>query len=235
MISRADPWQCRARSLGDCGGHLTKEHYISGALFAGASVEVRGAPWAPTETVTIPSQGFSRNMLCRKHNNQLSDVDAAGVYALNALEAVDVVIDPRGSWDRFEAPLAGRLWERWCIKTCINIWYERADRSPDKPWQPPSLWVETVFGRLQIEPHAGIYLSPEMPLLSPPGRASVEIQARFPEGSPLPIAAMLRMGNRYFTVVIEGRYKLRGQSYRPARIPSRTVRDREVQIDWSNV
>lgn len=213
---------CWAKGLGGCSGRITKEHYISRAVTGDCTIEVRGLPGLANDSKKIHSSALARNMLCRAHNNGLSPLDVAAGAAFDVF------------WGRrpVEPTIDGRLLERWCLKTCINIWYRRDDRSPGAPWEPPLEWVEIVFGRREFGGYAGLYLVTEAVPEGVGAVGRVEWQARFPEGAPDPIGAIVRLGDRYFTLVADGRYELRGQKYRPSIVRWGNQMEHSVRMRW---
>lgn len=217
---------CWARLLGDCRGAITKEHFITSAILGEGPVEVEGLPWAKGERVTIPVKGFARHMLCEHHNSALSPVDSAGLYAFRVLSG-------RVETARI-APIDGLLWERWCIKTSINTWYLRTDGSPGGRWQPPRDWVAMAFGLQPVKAHAGLYLVPANSAVPErtPGKTRFAIQARHPVGQANPIAAVLAVGKRYVTIVLDGRYELKEQEYRPELIQWSPQLQHRVRLRW---
>jgi hypothetical protein len=72
---------CWASALGDCSSKQSKEHYVSEFLFASDHIYVNGLPWCGNELRKIPTSGFVRSMLCKRHNEALSPVDQAGSHA----------------------------------------------------------------------------------------------------------------------------------------------------------
>lgn len=71
--------ECYASALGDCEGRLSKEHYFSAGvlrqLFQTGEYKVGGFHWQKSgyQPPSIPS--LSANILCEKHNRQLSPLD----------------------------------------------------------------------------------------------------------------------------------------------------------------
>src|SRR5215472_15242717 len=49
------------------------------------SVMVEGFPWCKGQVVKIGLSGLTSKILCEKHNNDLSDIDTAGIRGFEAL------------------------------------------------------------------------------------------------------------------------------------------------------
>src|SRR5688572_31620559 len=75
---------CWATHLGDCSRKITREHLVSKSLFLNEAIEVYGFPWLNGKKRVIGLSSLVSKNLCKKHNNDLSDVDTAGVQAFDA-------------------------------------------------------------------------------------------------------------------------------------------------------
>ena len=101
--------KCWAACFGDCEGELTAEHLISKSLFPDGIVFVEGFDWCKNlKKVGINS--LTRKILCKKHNNDFSVLDSEAKYAINCFG--------KGKTER---PINGILFERWLLKTAINL------------------------------------------------------------------------------------------------------------------
>src|SRR5882672_6826080 len=110
--------ECWAKSLGDCEGKLSREHLISKSLFDGAEIQVFGLPWCPPEGKVIGIDGLAAKILCRLHNNRLSEVDQAGGEVFKKIKRF---LGKVKSNPREKIKVDGSLLERWLLKTAINI------------------------------------------------------------------------------------------------------------------
>jgi hypothetical protein len=207
---------------------MTREHLVSRSVIGDGVVAVKGLPMAPSLVLPLPASRLSRKILCRKHNNDLGPLDAEAGRAVAALSGAGEAggIDRKG--------IDGFKLERWCLKTCINAWYHRVDRSPGLPWRPPADWIEIAFGRRCFQGYGGLYLAPETPTSPVPGHTLFEVEARFPHGEMNPIGAVLRIGQRFFTLVIDGRYELRDQVFRPRIVPFGRPVQGAAMLHWEH-
>ncbi|MGP5119454.1 hypothetical protein ACTXJF_05220 [Psychrobacter alimentarius] len=101
--------KCWAAYFGNCEGEITAEHLVSKSLFPDGIVFVEGFDWCKNiKKVGINS--LTRKILCKKHNNEFSILDSEAKYAINCFA--------KGKTER---PIDGLLFERWLLKTAINL------------------------------------------------------------------------------------------------------------------
>jgi hypothetical protein len=155
---------CWASCLGDCDRKASREHYLSANILGEGPVTVRGLAWCRGEFKTIAPAAFTRNMLCKRHNEQLSLLDQAGgaawreltVFRESAKRAAMMPSNARAASLRVQA-IDGRLFERWLLKTVTNIAYLESPEG-QAPWTPTLAWVELVFGLRLFPDRCGLYL-----------------------------------------------------------------------------
>jgi hypothetical protein len=155
---------CWASCLNNCVGKLTREHYVSANILGAGPIRVRGLPWCRDDYRELPPTAFTRNMLCGVHNSGLSPLDQFGgaawkelkIFAASVANAKTIPRGARPSSFRVQS-LNGSLFERWLLKTVINLTYASASQT-DAPWSPPPDWVEIVFGAKGFPRRCGLYL-----------------------------------------------------------------------------
>jgi hypothetical protein len=164
MASKTDYSNCWANCLGDCAEGMSDEHYISQSVFIDADIQVQGFSWCK-EPKQMLLETLKKRILCKKHNSQLSEVDAAAKASLVSIRDAWTLFNARGKlherrWNvrRFEVDML-RL-ERWSLKTLINLnhisgWTIGDDAS--KPHTPPCELVEVAFGRKRFTHAKGLY------------------------------------------------------------------------------
>ena len=76
---------CWAAVLGNCSEAISKEHLVSKSLFKDTVLGVQGLPWCEDKPKKIGIASLTSKVLCVKHNNALSEVDAAGAHAFDVL------------------------------------------------------------------------------------------------------------------------------------------------------
>ena len=158
---------CWAASLGDCEGKLSREHTISECLFASGKVTVSGFPWCKGQLKTIGVSNLTRWILCKHHNNRLSDLDSAMLTFFDAVRESARLNKLRtklrqNAWSPLRLTVDGRLLERWFLKTLININYEGGLKFGDDgetPGIPTKEIVEIAFGHRTFSEHAGLYVA----------------------------------------------------------------------------
>ncbi len=71
----------------------------------------------------IGKSATSSNILCKTHNNQLSDIDSEAGKMKTAIKEIQICLanpDPMEDIERYPKIVNGLLLERWCLKTLIN-------------------------------------------------------------------------------------------------------------------
>src|SRR5215510_10773417 len=118
--------RCWAKSLGDCEGPLSGEHYFTSGLFEGDKVFVYGLDWCREKPKEIGKKSLVKNILCKSHNERLSILDDEAIRAFKIfaeerkLNDIRVQMKPR-YWTLKRWSINGSLLERWFLKTLIGI------------------------------------------------------------------------------------------------------------------
>ena len=158
--------KCWAESLRDCEGSISLEHYVSECIFRDREVKVKGFPWCKGEFKSVRIETLGRNMLCVKHNSELSPVDASMIRVIDELEKSAALLDVRRNmlcrhWNVVRFSINSRLLERWCLKTLINVAYGReldVNLSYSGLSIPVAELVRVAFGKSEFEKPAGLYM-----------------------------------------------------------------------------
>jgi hypothetical protein len=171
--------KCWAHSIGGCSNRQSEEHYISAAILGHEPIEVSGFTWAPTPTA-VPPKRFVRNMLCTTHNSALSPTDNSALKTLKAFsDFTRVAVRRLHTLEQPSEPIFydvdGRLFERWMLKTVVNLVYENAIGG--EAWRPRESLVDLAFGRSEFFDHAGLHWAPheKQPVRSGRSRIIVRI------------------------------------------------------------
>ena len=156
---------CWAACLGNCSGNFSGEHIITEGVFLTDSVRVKGLPWC-LEFKDIGLANLVKNVLCRRHNSELSPAD------LGAIQLRDAICDTAGLSEGRKLMATGKSWpierfrvdgfaiERWCLKTLITIAFggQVPIGNGDLPGEPPRELVETAFAMREFQPpSAGLH------------------------------------------------------------------------------
>jgi hypothetical protein len=161
--------KCWAASLGDCSDKISGEHIVSAGLFSGGKILVKGFPWCQNEPKEIGLASLVKNILCTKHNSELSIADEAGVQAFDTfresirLQRVRLAMKPM-QWRVSRFKLDGWQLERWFLKTLINVATKGPfpiGRESNSPGEPSLELVEIAFGLARFQARAGLYLLPQ--------------------------------------------------------------------------
>jgi len=157
--------KCWANPLGDCSDKLSGEHIVSQSIFDSEQLTVMGLPWCRNAPKTIGLSSLTANILCRKHNSELSELD------LTAGKAIQVLCDAfklselrshykRGMWRVVQYKINGAKLERWFLKTLINVAYEselHIGIGAHPLGHPSKRLVEIVFGKSSFIAYEGLY------------------------------------------------------------------------------
>ena len=158
--------RCWAKSLGDCSGSISGEHYISSGLFADSKLSVQGFNWCKNEIKQIPKKSLVANVLCHGHNTRLSEIDKAGIQAFRVFRECTELSNLRNTmkpryWNIIRRKIDGPVVERWFLKTLINFACQGDQKiGPDSETvgEPSANLVRIVYGLERFEGQAGLYL-----------------------------------------------------------------------------
>jgi hypothetical protein len=122
--------KCWAACLGGCSDKISREHLISENLFLDDDMTVEGFPWCHGKQVKIGLASLTAKILCQQHNSDLSDVDTIGGKTFEAFRESRRLANvreknPKYRWAVVRTEINGRGFERWCLKTLINLCYDR--------------------------------------------------------------------------------------------------------------
>ena len=145
LIPQSPSPLCWAAPLGSCSEETGREHIVSESTLPGSQINLRGFPFLQGRTLTLDKKHFKINILCKRHNNALSKVDAAGTVSFNRLR--DAAKPDLGPYT-----INGTLFERWLLKTLINM-----EVVADFKVKPRRDIVEIAFGQRTFEPNAGLF------------------------------------------------------------------------------
>ena len=117
--------KCRARELGGCAGRQSGEHIISRCLGTGRFVTVKGLPFCRSEPKAISWASATSNILCEKHNSELSPLDSeAGRFKDSMFRCLTDtnILATKGLYRGPESiELSGNRFSRWIAKTYCNM------------------------------------------------------------------------------------------------------------------
>jgi len=203
---------CWASNLGDCSDKQSVEHYTTHGLWSAGENIISGFDWQKGHPKMLPVQALQSKILCEKHNNQLSELDAE---ATRIFRSIGGALEAFLKWQR--QPLnkpnfpghydaSGPLFERWCAKTVIDfVCVDKTDAS----WhdtrttlmRPPKDVVQAIYGSKQFKYPMGLYLAQENTHKSQEVlREALNVDPRYhPEGKGL-VGAFLEFRSYRFLV-----------------------------------
>lgn len=212
--------RCWAASLGNCSDKQSAEHYISRCLLQ-EKVLVQGFSWCKNEPKEVGRDRLTRNMLCERHNNQISPVDTYAKLSIDTLNEVQRVVLLRtrigaANWSIKKIKLDGHLFERWFLKTVINFTFGHDNgigRDCSDVGMPSEHLVRVAFGLEQFEGFAGLY-------------SLTAKDMNIGGGEGVQITSMLDDQSR----VVMGRFDFFGFPYVLSLIPDKFEAFRELQM-----
>jgi hypothetical protein len=158
--------ECWAKSIGNCSDKISREHLVSEGVFPGQMLTVQGWHWCKDEPKEISINGLASKILCTNHNSLSSDVDRAGIDAMNVFREADKVKKARAAtqrqmrWTIEKFTIDGSGLERWCLKTLINAMTEdeyKIGTDSEASGRPSARLVRIVFGQERFKAKAGMY------------------------------------------------------------------------------
>ena len=157
--------KCWASSLGNCSDKQSGEHIVSKSLFESTLVEVHGFEWCQTP-MRVGIGSLTKNILCKKHNENLSTFDDAAKATFDAFRDLSKAMNetPPGT-----VPTAFRrrtidaiALERWFLKTLVNFsafGKLKIGSDGESVGIPPPSLLEVLYRAGSFAPRAGMYIS----------------------------------------------------------------------------
>lgn len=118
--------KCWAKTVSDCCGAQSREHYITKGLFDNKMLYVVNAPFIGGESKEISKASLTKKCLCKKHNELLSIYDDEAIKFGKSLEyALSLSIKRRDSklkkFSIHKKKVNRELFSRWFIKTYLGL------------------------------------------------------------------------------------------------------------------
>jgi hypothetical protein len=150
--------QCYAQGLEDCSRDLSREHFISKGVLesVGDVIEASGFHWQEGATMPLSPEAIAARILCKRHNEALSPLDAEAKQFFRTLREIDAALGD-------EAPPAasetfmfnGPDFQRWLLKCLIGL--TESHNPPDR-LRDHDLCVRVLFGETTWPQYWGLYL-----------------------------------------------------------------------------
>jgi hypothetical protein len=155
--------KCYAAVLSDCSEDITGEHPWSESVLQelGGAVLVSGFPWQKAERQRIGAASLTANVLCGRHNNALSPIDAESARFFRTITAFHAALAAGAGTERMVL-FAGIDVERWYLKVLMGMMSAGVGRTPKGaplPWSPPALWLRILYGEYAFPQSWGLYIT----------------------------------------------------------------------------
>ena len=164
-----DMVNCWASKLNNCCDNFSREHTISASLFPKSkTIFVQGFHWCKNEQKEVSIAKLTSKILCKHHNNSLSQLDTAAGHAFNNFEYVSKLIEEanqnNGRFKVKNSHVNALLLERWLLKTLINVCYEQEFLigNNNEIGMPDENLIKICFGKSTFSNGAGMYIAANM-------------------------------------------------------------------------
>jgi hypothetical protein len=147
--------KCYANADGNCSSKISKEHFISAnyleQIQLNNTAKVAGLTWQAPETFNlVPVKTMASNILCERHNNALSPLDAVfGSFAETVRE-----FDRPGSTHSEAREISGSDIELWMLKCLVGLTASGNVKGTLKPE-----CSDILFGRIDWPEGWGLYFA----------------------------------------------------------------------------
>lgn len=155
--------RCALAGHGPCDTKISGEHYISQAVLHRLSVKneivISGTAWTGGTQKTVGKAALVANILCTKHNSNLSKLDALAARFFQKIQEAQLELQTGPKRNR-TFTFSGPTLERWFLKVAFMMWQGRifAHAGVALPGNPPSTWGEILTGEIAMPDGWGLYL-----------------------------------------------------------------------------
>lgn len=121
--------KCYLAETNDCSTKVSREHYISESLLAQlgehGTVQVSGMPWQqPDETNKMGIGSLTAKILCERHNNALSQLDAEAALLFATLRTALMDLNRKTlSRKPIDHLVSGEAIELWMLKVACGLYF----------------------------------------------------------------------------------------------------------------
>lgn len=144
---------------------------MSEGLWKGRTIKVKGFPWLNGEEREVGVGSFQSKILCKDHNSNLSELDTEAKKTFDTIEAIFIHLDKnknlkpsKSFWRPKTNYIDGCKFERWTAKLLVGLFCAEGKDSQwhdtkTEPLKPPPFVVQSIYGHIQFEKPAGLYLA----------------------------------------------------------------------------
>ena len=151
--------KCWARAVSDCGGVISREHYITRGIWLNRSLNVGGLPHLRGGRMDVTIDDVVAKVLCQHHNALLGPLDQALVDLINCVREIARLRAAReGSRIKRHREITfvvdGLSIERCILKMVMNVSHVLRRNMDD--WAPPEWLPDVIFGKRKLSDGAGL-------------------------------------------------------------------------------
>jgi len=153
--------KCYAHGDQNCSLKISKEHFISANLLRqiqlNNTAKIAGLKWQPKESFSIiPLSGLASSILCERHNNALSPLDACMGSLSEAIRDYDAaLLSPTSTHAPEQRNFSGDDIERWMLKCLLGL---TASKNLKTTNLKPEC-IDLLFGNIDWPEDWGLYFS----------------------------------------------------------------------------
>jgi hypothetical protein len=156
--------RCYLKDTGDCSTQISSEHYMSAAILAqlGDAIRISGVRWLPeghSKKLSIGS--FSANILCKRHNEALSPLDAeAAIFFATIRRIADDLAKVTLSRKPQIHLISGQTLELWMLKLACGIFFGGGSVDRQKITENHNIdlaKIHNAFFKGEWDPLGGLY------------------------------------------------------------------------------
>jgi hypothetical protein len=116
---------CYLKDSRDCSEQISREHYISKSVLnqMGDPLRVRGVPWLrPDETLETSIGSLTAKILCKRHNEALSPLDAEASHFFSVLRTALLDVSRNRRKPIFHL-VGGETLQLWMLKVACGLYF----------------------------------------------------------------------------------------------------------------
>jgi len=158
--------KCYAKQTKNCCEKISGEHYISKNVLEIVNdnkgrIPIEGVTWIPVgESRVLPTKNLVSNILCKRHNEALSPLDAEAGKLIKTIGSYDNDFNATIPKDEIKV-LCGEDIERWMLKTTCGLvkgGHLGKDGIPLKA-EVKDIWIDILYGKISWPNSWGLYVS----------------------------------------------------------------------------
>ena len=154
---------CALAGHGPCAGKISGEHYISHAvlrrLAPDEGISISGTPWTAAGPKTVGKAALTANIVCQKHNSDLSGLDSIGGRWMACIQEAQLALAGTSARSRTHT-FDGIKLERFFLKLAFMLWHSGNFASAGAAIQgaPSGIWADLLTGAVPFPSTWGLYV-----------------------------------------------------------------------------